>query len=77
MLIRDEGLSYVKYLYNFVPFQILDIDRILHEQQLGLEWTSPDLSMLHQEDLSSHRSAMQAVSNLFPKEGEIKNYCLL
>jgi hypothetical protein len=73
----QEALSYVKDLYNFIMFQILDIDRILHEQQLGLEWTCPDLSQLYQEDLSSHRSAMQVVADLFPKKGEIKNCCLL
>jgi hypothetical protein len=50
----------------------LDIDRILHEQQLGLEWTCPDLSLLCQEDLSSHCSAMQVVADLSPKKGEIK-----
>jgi hypothetical protein len=73
----QEALSYIKDLYIFILFQILDIVRILHEQQLGLEWTCPDLSQLYQEDLSSHRSAMQVVADLFPKKGEIKNCYLL
>jgi hypothetical protein len=53
-------------------YQILDIDRILHEQQLGLEWASPDLSLLYQEDLALYQSAMQVVANLFTSEGETK-----
>jgi hypothetical protein len=46
---------------------------MLHEQQLGLEWTSPDLFLLNREDLASYRSAMQVVSDLFPKIGEGKS----
>jgi hypothetical protein len=44
----------------------------LHEQQLGLDWTRPDLSMLYQQDLPLHRSAKQVVADLFPEKGEIK-----
>jgi hypothetical protein len=52
--------------------QILDIDRIVHEQQLGLEWTCPDVSLLHMEDLTSYRSATQIVGDIFHEKGEAK-----
>jgi hypothetical protein len=64
-------LSYTE-LHNFLVYQVLDIDRILHEQQLGVEWAAPDLSLLHQEDLASYQSAMQVVANIFTSEGETK-----
>lgn len=73
VLIGDKGLCYTEFLHNFILFQILAIDRMLHEQQLGLEWTSPDLFLLNREDLASYRSAMQVVSDLFPKIGEGKS----
>jgi len=52
--------------------QILDIDHILHEQQLGVEWASPDMFFLHKEDLASYRSALQVIANIFTSEGETK-----
>lgn len=66
----EKALFYRVFLYNFVVYQILDIDRVLHEQQLGLEWACPDLSLLHQEDLASYQSAIHVVANLFTSEGE-------
>jgi hypothetical protein len=71
VLMGEEVLSYTE-LHNFLVNQILDIDRMLHQQQLGLEWASPDLSLLHQEDLASYQSAMQVVANIFTSEGETK-----
>jgi len=53
-------------------YQILDIDHILHKQQLGVEWASPDMFILHQEDLASYQSALQFVANIFTSEGETK-----
>ncbi|KDR12480.1 dynein regulatory complex protein 1 isoform X2 [Zootermopsis nevadensis] len=49
--------------------KVLDIDRILHEHQLGLEWTHPDVSLLRLEDLASYRCAMQVIADLFPEKG--------
>ncbi|XP_069705691.1 dynein regulatory complex protein 1 isoform X2 [Periplaneta americana] len=48
--------------------KILDIDRVIHEQQLGLEWTPPDLSLLRQEDLVSYHSAKQVFAELLHKK---------
>ena len=71
VLMGEEVLCYTEF-HNFFVCQILDIDRILHEQQLGVDWASPDMSFLHQEDLASYRSALQVIANIFATEGETK-----
>lgn len=72
ILIGEEALSSTEFLHNFIVFQVLDIDRILHEHQLGLEWTHPDVSLLRLEDLASYRCAMQVIADLFPEKGKAK-----
>jgi hypothetical protein len=71
-LTGKEAFSCIEFLHFFILFQILDIDRILHEQQLGLEWIGPDLSLLHHEDLASYRSAMQVIADVCPETGKVK-----
>jgi hypothetical protein len=71
VLMEEEVLCYTEF-HNFFVYQILNIDCILHEQQLGVEWVSPDMSFLHQEDLASYQSALQVVANIFTGEGETK-----
>jgi len=71
VLMGEEVLCYIEF-HNFFVYQILNIDRILHEQQLGVEWASPDMSFLHQEDLASYQSALQVVADIFTSEGETK-----
>ncbi|KRT82206.1 hypothetical protein AMK59_3475 [Oryctes borbonicus] len=60
---------------NAVLNKILSIDRILHEQQLGLEWKKPDAQILAKKDLPSYQTgiAMLAIENkdkLIKKEKE-------
>lgn len=46
---------------NAVLNKILTIDRILHEQQLGIEWKKPDLQLLKKSDLSSYQLGVEAI----------------
>ncbi|XP_063244247.1 dynein regulatory complex protein 1 [Bacillus rossius redtenbacheri] len=53
--------------------KILTVDRIVHEQQLGLDWEPPELQLLQKADLESYRSAMQVVAELFRQKDKIKS----
>lgn len=46
---------------------ILNTDRILYEQQLGLKWINPELQLLDKTDLPSYKSAMELVQELYKK----------
>ncbi|KAI4457059.1 nyd-sp28 protein [Holotrichia oblita] len=48
---------------NEVLNKILSIDRILHEQQLGLEWKKPDAQILKKKDLPSYQSGVEIVES--------------
>ncbi|XP_066991987.2 dynein regulatory complex protein 1 [Anabrus simplex] len=54
--------------------KILTIDRLIHEQQLGIPWTPPDQSLLEKTDLASFRSAMQVVADLFKEKEHSKSH---
>ncbi|GJQ83629.1 hypothetical protein Trydic_g14342 [Trypoxylus dichotomus] len=43
--------------------QILAIDRILHEQQLGLEWKKPDAQILAKTDLPSYQMGIEMLGS--------------
>jgi dynein regulatry complex protein 1 len=43
--------------------KVLNIDKILHEQQLGLQWTEPDVKLLQRKELPSYKSAMELMNN--------------
>ncbi|GLH09093.1 Dynein regulatory complex protein 1 homolog [Gryllus bimaculatus] len=51
--------------------KILTADRVIHEQQLGLPWQPPDLSIMTKSELPSFSSAMQAVDKLFKDKEEL------
>ncbi|KAB0793354.1 hypothetical protein PPYR_12974 [Photinus pyralis] len=57
--------------------QILDTDRVLHEQQLGLRWTSPNVALLEKTDLPSYKSASEIVAKMScrkePSESEVES----
>lgn len=42
--------------------QILQIDKVLYEQQLGLEWNPPEKSILYKKELPSYVYAMKVLS---------------
>ncbi|KAK3927976.1 Dynein regulatory complex protein 1 [Frankliniella fusca] len=41
--------------------KIMTIDRVIHEQQLGLEWTLPENVLLDKMDLPSYQAAMKII----------------
>lgn len=41
--------------------QVLKIDRMLWEQQLGIEWEDPNINIVRKEDLSSYRAAIETL----------------
>ncbi|KAF5270689.1 hypothetical protein FQA39_LY01427 [Lamprigera yunnana] len=41
--------------------QILNIDKVLYEQQLGLNWNHPPNALMEKTELPSYRSALQAL----------------
>ena len=46
----------------------MTIDRIIHEQQLGLEWNPPENVLLDKLDLPSYQAAMRLLHQMsFPK----------
>lgn len=49
---------------NKLLSKILTIDRLIHEQQLGLEWTPPENILLDKTDLPSYQAAMKLVYQL-------------
>ncbi|KAK5641763.1 hypothetical protein RI129_010310 [Pyrocoelia pectoralis] len=54
--------------------QILDTDRVLHEQQLGLEWVNPQSELLDKTDLPSYVSAMEMLNNIcLKKESNVES----
>jgi dynein regulatry complex protein 1 len=48
--------------------QVLDIDRILHEQQLGLEWRAPETKLLQRRELASYKAAMELLKDAPKRE---------
>lgn len=47
--------------------QVLKIDKMLWEQQLGQEWENPNINIVKREDLESYKAAMEKIKG--PKEG--------
>lgn len=41
--------------------QVLKIDRMLWEQQLGIEWEDPNINIVRKEDLSSYKAAIETL----------------
>lgn len=50
--------------------EILTIDRIIYEQQLGLKWYPPDEQLMDKALLPSYKAAVEAI-----KEKEFKGKC--
>lgn len=46
---------------NKLLSKIMTIDRLIHEQQLGLEWTAPENTLLDKEDLQSYQAAVKLI----------------
>lgn len=42
--------------------QVLKIDKLLWEQQLGLEWEKPDIDVIRKEDLESYKKALACLN---------------
>lgn len=42
--------------------QVLKIDKMLWEQQLGLEWENPNINLVRREDLDSFKAAQKKIS---------------
>lgn len=42
--------------------QVLKIDKLLWEQQLGLEWEKPDINVVRKEDLESYKRAVECLN---------------
>ncbi|XP_015599307.1 dynein regulatory complex protein 1 isoform X2 [Cephus cinctus] len=55
--------------------KILTVDRIIHEQALGLEWEPPDEPLLTKEDLQSYRSATSAIEQKKAETKETMKVC--
>ncbi|KAK4874148.1 hypothetical protein RN001_013508 [Aquatica leii] len=47
--------------------QLLNTDRVLYEQQLGLKWTNPEMVLIDKCDLPSYKSALQIVTEVCRK----------
>lgn len=47
----------------------MTIDRLIHEQQLGLEWTAPENILLDKEDLQSYQAAVKLVHQISETKG--------
>lgn len=52
--------------------QVLKIDKLLWEQQLGLEWEKPDINVLKKEDLESYKKALDCLNGFKKDEDESK-----
>ncbi|XP_052121907.1 dynein regulatory complex protein 1 [Frankliniella occidentalis] len=46
---------------NELLTKIMTIDRLIHEQQLGLEWSPPENVLLNKVDLPSYQAAMKII----------------
>ncbi|XP_034241497.1 dynein regulatory complex protein 1 [Thrips palmi] len=58
---------------NKLLSKIMTIDRLIHEQQLGLEWTAPENILLDKEDLQSYQAAVKLVYQVLePKEENLE-----
>lgn len=44
--------------------QVLKIDKMLWEQQLGLEWENPNINLVKREDLESFKAAQQKINGV-------------
>ncbi|KAF5270688.1 hypothetical protein FQA39_LY01426 [Lamprigera yunnana] len=44
--------------------QILNIDKVLYEQQLGLNWNHPPNALMEKTELPSYRSALQVITEI-------------
>jgi hypothetical protein len=47
----------------------MSIDRLIHEQQLGLEWNPPENVLLDKNDLPSYQAAMRLVYQMSNPKG--------
>lgn len=53
--------------------EILKVDRVLYEQQLGLKWDVPDVSLKTKMDLPSYRAAHDIITDAERKSGKGKS----
>lgn len=47
----------------------MTIDRLIHEQQLGLEWSPPENVLLDKMDLPSYQAAMRLLHQMSDSKG--------
>lgn len=54
--------------------KVLQIDKTLTEQQLGLEWHEPEINLLEMTDLPSHKYALNVIKEEEEKPAETSNF---
>lgn len=55
--------------------QVLKIDKLLWEQQLGLEWEKPDINVIRKEDLESYKRAVDCLNGSKKDDDEKADEC--